>query len=65
MKIVIFILLMASGFVLIKYCKWLVDSTGIRFYGIERVLGPGGTYTILKLMGVAAIAFSFYYAVNM
>lgn len=53
-----FILLEVGGFFLIKYAKWLVDSTQ-RLDFAEKWFGPTGTYTFWKLIGVAFIIYGF------
>ncbi len=65
MNFLIFIGCLAGGFVCIRYCKWIVDNTGIRFDWAEKFLGYGGTYTALKILGLAAIIFGFYYTFGM
>lgn len=64
MHFIYFLLIMAAGFGLIKYSKWIVDNT-MHFYSVEKYLGPGGTYTFWKLVGLFSIAFSFYYLFNL
>lgn len=64
MKFFIFIMLIAGGFVAVKYSKWITDNT-MRFMWAEKFFGSGGTYTAWKIIGVLLIAFSFYYLVNM
>jgi len=51
---------MAAGFFCIRFNKWLVDSTGIRWPSLENTLGPGSMYGIWKLAGVILIILSFY-----
>lgn len=65
MKFLIFVGCLAGGFVAIRYCKWLVDNTGIRFDWAEKFLGPGGTYTAWKIIGLGLIIFGFYYTFGM
>lgn len=49
----------ALGFVFIRYNKWVVDQIGyIRFF--ENNLGGGGTYSAVKLFGLAFIIFGIY-----
>lgn len=60
MKYLIFVGCMAVGFILIRYSKWLVDSSGIRFEFFETNMGPGASYSIWKLIGLALIIFGFY-----
>jgi len=65
MKFLTFAGCIALGFCLIRYAKWLVDATGLRFDGAEKFFGYGGTYTALKIIGVLAIVFAFYYTFGM
>ena len=60
MKVLTFLGLIILGFLLVRYSKWLTDNT-TRFEWPEKVLGPGGTYTVWKMIGVLLIAFAFYY----
>lgn len=60
MRFLIFIGCFGLGFLLIRYSKWVVDQSGLRFQFFENNLGPGSTYGILKLLGVASIIFGFY-----
>ena len=60
MRFLYFVIGMAVGFLLIKYNKWIVDNTGIRWPSLENTLGSGSMYTIWKLAGVVLIALSFY-----
>ena len=60
MKFLIFLGLIVLGFLLVRYSKWITDNTG-RFAWPERVIGPGGTYTVWKVFGLLAIVFAFYY----
>jgi len=48
------------GYVLIRYSRWVVDHT-FRSAFFESFLGNGGTYTAAKLLGVAFMAFGFYW----
>lgn len=63
MKLIIFFGLMALGFILIYYSKWLTNHT-LRFELFERIFGPGGTYSAWKLIGLGLIAFAFYYLIH-
>lgn len=58
-----FILALPTGFVLIRYSKWIADLTG-RIETAEKYLGPTGTYTMWKIIGVGAIIFGFYALFN-
>jgi len=60
-----FLGILLLGFFLIRYGKWLRDSTGIRFDFAENFFGPGGTLTFMKIIGVGAIVFAFYYWLKM
>jgi len=60
MRFLYFIIGIGVGFTLIKFHKWLVDNTGIRWPSLENTLGPGSMYTIWKLAGVILIVVSFY-----
>ena len=59
-KILVFLGLIILGFVLVRFSKWITDNTG-RFAWPEKVIGPGGTYTVWKFFGVLMIGFAFYY----
>lgn len=65
MKFFYFLLLVAAGFLMIRYCRWIVINLGIRSATAEKFFGYGGTYTFLKILGVATIALAFYYLVKM
>ncbi|MEI6498639.1 MAG: hypothetical protein WCO23_01625 [bacterium] len=58
-----FIMGVGLGFVFIKYNKWLVDNVG-RSQFAERYLGAGGTYSMWKLGGIAAIMFGIWALFN-
>jgi len=60
-----FLGILAIGFFLIRYGKWLRDATGIRSEWAETFFGYGGTLTLMKIMGVVAIVFAFYYWLKM
>lgn len=60
MRFLYFIIGMAVGFVFIRYNKWLVDNTGIKWPALENLIGPGSMYSIWKLAGVILIILSFY-----
>ena len=63
MRFLYFLGFIIIGFIVLRYYKWLVDhTTRIDFF--EDHLGPGGTYTFVKLVGVALILASFYILVN-
>lgn len=61
MNVLVFIGCLILGYVLIRYAKWIIDSTGIQFESAEGFLGGGGTYSIVKLLGLAAIIFGFWW----
>jgi hypothetical protein len=65
MNFVYFLLILGAGFFLIKYNKWLRDSTGLRFEFFERNVGPGATLDVLKIFGILVIAFSFWALFNL
>ena len=52
-----------AGYCFIRYSKWITDNT-MRFETAERMLGPGGTYSFWKLIGVLLMIFGFYYIFN-
>ena len=60
MRFLYFLVGIVIGFSLIKFNKWLVDNTGIRWPSLENTLGPGSMYSIWKLAGVTLIFLSFY-----
>jgi hypothetical protein len=60
MNFLIFIAALVVGYILIRYSKWIVDSTGIRFSSIEQVIGYGGSYTFWKFIGLVSIGFGFW-----
>lgn len=60
MNFIYFLICIALGFALIKYNKWIRDTTGLRFEFFERNIGPGATLDILKFIGVGAVIFSFW-----
>ena len=49
----------ALGWILLLYAKWITDNTQ-RLDFAERYLGPTGTYTFYKIVGVGFIGFGFY-----
>lgn len=63
MNFVYFLGFIAVGFVVLVYNKWLVDHT-TRIDVFENYLGGGGTYSFVKLVGLALIIISFYVLVN-
>ncbi len=52
-----------GGYLLIRYAKWIVDSTE-RLDFAERWFGPTGTYTLYKMIGVLIMFFGFYILVH-
>jgi len=60
MRFLYFIGCLVGGWILLRYSKWFVDSTGIRFAFAENFFGTGGTYFIVKILGLAVIASGFY-----
>lgn len=60
MRYLIFVVGMGLGFVLVKYSKWMVEHSGIRWPKLENMLGPGSMHTIWKLTGVIIIILSFF-----
>ncbi len=52
------------GFTFIKYNRWYTESLG-RSQTAERILGAGGTYSMWKLFGIAAIIFGFWSLFNL
>ena len=63
MKYLIFLALIAFGFILIVYAKWITDNT-MRFPSVEKFLGSYGTYTFWKIVGVLVIAGAFWYVIR-
>ncbi len=63
MHFIYFILILAAGFGLVKYAKWIVDNT-MHFISVEKFLGPGGTITFWKIAGVLTMGYSFHYLFN-
>jgi len=59
MNFLYFLALEILGFVLIVYAKWITDNTQ-RVDFAEKYLGPTGTYTLYKIIGVAFIIAGFY-----
>lgn len=51
------------GFIVIRYSKWITDNTG-RIDIAEQYMGPGGTYTFWKVIGLGLIIFGFVALVN-
>lgn len=64
MKILIFFATFVIGYLLIRYAKWLIDATGISFSSVERVLGPGGTYYTIQIIGLVGIGYGFWQLFN-
>ena len=60
MNFLIFVAALVVGYILIRYSKWVVDTTGIRFQFIENMIGYGGTYSVWKIVGVILIGFGFW-----
>lgn len=48
------------GFILVRYSRQLVNIVGQNSWA-ERKLGPGGSYTMWKILGVICIVFAFTY----
>jgi len=63
MKIVYFLLLIAFGFICVRYSKWIQDNT-FRIEFAEKFFGHGGTNTAWKIIGIIVIGSSFYYLIN-
>lgn len=61
MKFIVAIFLFAVGYVLIKYCRWLVDNTGVKIWFLEVNIGRGSTYSAVKVAGVGVIAYGLWY----
>lgn len=59
-KYVVFVTFILGGFALLKYTRELKNFTGSWGWA-ERYVGPGGTYTAIKIFGVLAIMFAFAY----
>jgi len=57
------LLVIGLGFVFILYSKWITDNT-MRFDWAEKNIGPTGTYTVWKLIGVGTIIGGFYFYLN-
>lgn len=64
MKYLIFVGCVVVGFILIRYSKWIVDTSGIRFTAIENSVGYGASYSVWKLLGLIAIVAGFYVLFN-
>ena len=60
MRFLYFVIGITLGFTFIKFHKWLVDNTGIRWPSLENTMGPGSMYTIWKLAGVILVVLSIY-----
>jgi hypothetical protein len=60
MNFLIFVAALVIGYILIRYSKWIVDTSGIRFSWFENSLGPGASYSVWKLFGLALICFGFW-----
>ena len=48
------------GFLLIKYFESITDAIGPIGW-VESILGAGGTYTFIKLLGIIIVVVSFIY----
>lgn len=55
---------LSVGMVLVLYSKWITDNTN-RMDFAEKYLGPTGTYTFWKLMGVLLMGFGFWALFNL
>ena len=64
MKFLVFLACLGGGYFIIRYAKWLIDSTGIRFGFAEGILGGSGTAVVVKLLGLLCIIFGFWYLFN-
>lgn len=59
-KIILFIIFTYIGILILMYTEPIVRMVG-KMQWAENRLGPGGTYTIWKLIGVFVIVFSLVY----
>jgi len=53
-----FLCCLIGGFLAIKYSKWIADNTTHIDFA-DNFLGPTGTYTFWKIIGVIAIVYGF------
>lgn len=51
------------GFLIIRFCRFLVDNTG-RIGFAENNLGSGATYSVAKLIGILFIIVGIYFLFN-
>ena len=56
--------LIALGFIIIRYSKWIVDSTGIRFGALVSFLGSGQEYNVWKILGIISLIGGIYFIFN-
>jgi len=63
MKFLIFLCLVGGGTGLVIYAFPIVRLIG-HIDWAEKHLGPGGSYTFLKIAGILAIIIGFYYLVK-
>lgn len=64
MKIVEFLGLLILGFLLIYFAFPLANITGRQDW-VEKYLGPGGTITFYRLLGIIIVIFSFVFLINL
>jgi hypothetical protein len=63
MSFLIFIGTSIAGYGLIRYSKWLADNI-VHIEFADKLLGPTGTYTFWKAVGVGAIVYGIYQLFN-
>jgi len=55
--------LIAAGFIAVRFSLKLVKITGT-MGSVENILGSGGTYTVVKLIGIGLVVAGIYILFN-
>lgn len=62
-KFLMLVAAFVAGFAMMKYREKMVRMVGKNYYA-EKYLGPGGSYTLWVLLGIALIAGTLYYVLS-
>lgn len=62
-RLLVLVLTFAGGLAIIRHAEPIVRNFGTMDWA-EKHLGPGGTYSAWKLIGILVIIFGFLYAIG-
>ena len=63
MNYLYFIIFLTVGIIMVRFSGWITDNT-TRIEAAEKYLGPAGTYTFWKIVGIVAIVGAFWALFN-